>query len=156
MKTIKVNVFQFDELDQEAKEKAMDELHLTDEYPWANDSLESLKKFAEILGIKIVDYSIDWYHPSRSKVKWKGHPADIFLPEYLTGFCHDYPLTKTWNERKSVNAAIENWLEATSQDYQYQFTEEYHEETCEGNGYMFLADGTPAMHIMKHQISEGK
>lgn len=55
-----VNVYQYAELSEKAKEKARDWYRSGDEYHWADDELASLKAFAEHFGAKLAKYEIDW------------------------------------------------------------------------------------------------
>lgn len=66
MRTIEVKLYQFSELSEKAKEKAVEENASTQEYFWADDQIKSLQKFAEHFGAKLLKYEIDWLNNSYS------------------------------------------------------------------------------------------
>lgn len=78
MRTITTTAYQFSELSEGAKEKALEEWRCSDvEYFWGRDALNSLKKFIEHFGGTLSNYSIDFLEPHRNSYR-------IDLPEDLT------------------------------------------------------------------------
>lgn len=51
-------VFKYDELDDRAKEKAREWFCRDLEYPWAQENVDSLQKFAKWFQLRIMDYSL--------------------------------------------------------------------------------------------------
>ena len=143
MRIIETEVYEFHELSEQAKENA--KIELVSEYFWSDDAIASLYAFAEEIGIKIIDYSIDWSCSAISHVKWEWyldqHENDLSVEE-LTGYCMDYELIDEWNKTKDVDDAINQLLYACERDYEYQHTDEYMIEHCEANGYEFTKEGT--------------
>lgn len=139
MRTIEVNVFTYNELSEDAKQNARDQL--VSEYLWQHEAINSLKAFADEIGITIENYTIYWWYPSKSYIGWIGTPSTKYIKEDLTGYCMDYPLTKTFNKTKDVDEAINAWLEDCCNDFDHQQTDEYMIEHCEANGYEFDEQG---------------
>jgi len=60
MKTVEISVYQFNELSESAKEKAIENHRIYDEYSWSQEVLESVKEGLEHFGASLSNYSIDW------------------------------------------------------------------------------------------------
>ena len=142
MRIIETEVYTFDELSDDAKENA--KIELVSEYFFEWEATESLNAFADEIGIKITDYSIDWSRCYISNIEWEWisceHTNDITV-ETLTGYCMDNPLIEEWNKTKDVDDAIDAWLCDCQRDYEYQQTDEYMSEHCEANEYEFIKEG---------------
>lgn len=142
MRMIETEVYTFDELSDDAKENA--KIELVSEYFWSDDAIASLYAFADEIGIKIIDYRIDWSCAAISYVKWEWiideHKNDLSVEE-LTGYCMDYPLIDEWNKTKDVDGAIDAWVNDCQKDYEYQQSDEYIIEHCEANEYEFTKEG---------------
>ena len=141
MRTIEVSVYRYDELNDKAQENVKHTL--CTEYLDSYDAIETLKKFADEIGIKIFDYSIDWANANRSYVKWEKthYYHTMFIKEDLYGTWMDYPLTKTWNKTKDVEECILEFLSEIEKDYWNQFEEEYVTDMCDANDYEFTEQG---------------
>ena len=139
MRTKTINCYTFDELSDEAKDNVKD--NLCTEYVWMNEAIESLKAFADEIGVTITNYSIDAGCSAHSYIRWQGTPHSKFIPQSLTGYCMDYSLTKTWNKTRDVDECFEELLSDIQKDYEYQFEDEYVIEMCEANGYEFDEQG---------------
>tara|TARA_R110001592_G_scaffold128365_1_gene340429 strand:- start:17 stop:493 length:477 start_codon:yes stop_codon:yes gene_type:complete len=140
MRTIEVSVYRYDELNDNAKENVKHTL--CNEYLDSYDALETLNRFADEIGIKIIDYSIDWANANRSYVKWEKtyYYHTMFIKEDLYGWL-DYPLTKTWNKTKDVEECISEFLSEIEKDYWSQFEDEYVTDMCDANDYEFTVQG---------------
>ena len=143
MRIIETEVYEFHELSEQAKENA--KIELVSEYFWSDEAIASLYAFAEEIGIKITNYSIDWDNYANSSIDWEWivdeHKDDLSVEE-LTGYIMDYPLIETWNRDKDVDDAIYSWLYNCHQDYIFQFTDEYMIDHCIANEYEFTKEGT--------------
>lgn len=81
MQTIQINLYTFDELNEEAQEKAIEDwrrISAEGGYVWSGEALDTLKA-----GIKHFDgilnsYDIDWYTPGRSKVEFETDTPDYY------------------------------------------------------------------------------
>jgi hypothetical protein len=141
MKTIEVNVYQFSELSEQAKVRALSNYQSDCEYDWSYDAIQSLKAFMNAVGVELMDYQIDWLNPRISKVRYDGTPHGKFIKEDLTGVFSDYPLTKNWNYSKNIEYAVDCFLAEICNDYEYQLSEENYAEICESNDYWFDENG---------------
>jgi hypothetical protein len=141
MKTIEVNVYQFSELTEQAKVRALSNYQSDCEYDWSYDAIQSLKAFMNAVGVELTDYQIDWLNPRISKVRYDGTPHGKFIKEDLTGVFSDYPLTKNWNYSKNIEYAVDCFLAEICNDYEYQLSEENYAEICESNDYWFDENG---------------
>ncbi len=144
MRTKTINCYTFDELSDKAKDKAKDNVKYTlcTEYVWMHDAIESLKAFANEIGITITNYSIDAGCSAHSYIRWEGTPHSRFIKEELTDYCMDYPLTKTWNKTRDIDECFGELLSDIQNDYEYQFEDEYVIEMCEANEYEFDEQGS--------------
>ncbi len=142
MKAITINLYEFDELSEEAKQVACkhvrEEWH--DFYPWHNDNQKSLKEFAKFLGGKATwNIQMSGYDgPSNAQI--------TDLPNYLVD---NDPY------RSEDSYTFEDWLRDNSTTI---------EGDCPFTGYMadedllqpmreYLKD--PADHTMEQLIQEG-
>lgn len=173
MKTIEINLYSFNELSEEAKEKALENWRYEQEYFWADDSIESLKKFAEHFNAELTNYGIDFFGCSHSHAKFNV-PDEEFTENELksliesmgtynsetlrgngdckfTGVCFDEDAADGarrafFNGERDLNSILQagfaTWLKDVQADAEYQQSEEYFAEHCEGNDYTFEADGT--------------
>jgi hypothetical protein len=143
MRIIETEVYEFHELSEQAKENA--KIELVSEYFWSEEAIASLYAFAEEIGIKITNYSIDWDNYANSSIDWEwivDENKDTISKDDLTGYIMDYPLIETWNRTKDVDDAIYSWLYNCHQDYVFQFTDEYMIDHCASNEYEFTKEGT--------------
>ena len=136
--TIERNVYQFDELSDIAKDNVRS---MFSEYHWIDEAKNTLNAFADAVGIRITDYSIDCGCSAHSYVKWEGKPSGRFISTYLSGFCMDYGITTEWNKSRDVDAAISILLNEIERDYEHQMSDEYLSEHCKCNEYEFTEDG---------------
>jgi hypothetical protein len=141
MKTISINAYEYSELSDKAKLKALIDYQSDCEYSWSREAIDSLDKFMTAVGVEMTDYQLDWLCPSRSNVRYEGTPHGQFIKESLTGVFSDYALTTTWNKTKSIELAVRAFLEDICNDYEHQLSEEGFIEYCEGNEVNFDEDG---------------
>lgn len=137
--TIERNVYQFDELSDKAKDNVRS---MFSEYNWFDEAMNTLNAFADAVGIKIIDYSIDCGCSAHSYVKWEGKPSGRFISTDLTGYFTDNRITTEWNKSRDVDAAISTLLNEIERDYEHQMSDEYLSEHCECNEYEFTEDGS--------------
>ena len=145
MRTETIKIYSFDELSTEAKENALQYQRHNQYYFWGYEAIKSVEAFAELIGVKITDYNIDWLSPNTSYFKYDETNINkelyIDINTELTGYCMDYTLLKAWNETKSVNQTLNKLLWQCCADYEEQLTEENIEEYFENNNYEFLENG---------------
>lgn len=155
MKTI--NVYQFSELSDQAKETAISNYRSKGfEYHWQDESHDSLNAFCALFGVSVKDYSIGTYGHSYIKTDadnshfrgWdKAKVATI--PEFLTGYCLDCDFIeafkkefdRTGNVLGAFNDAIDAGLSAWIKDLEWQESDECIIDCIEANEYQFLENG---------------
>lgn len=144
----KYNVYKYSE---ELKEKIRDNFAASPYYgDWIiEDRLNTLKAFAKILGADL-DYCISLV-PDRGeyiKIKNISNPTtwyDLETLSYkdcpLTGVYYDDDLIHDALEFKSIQQALDKFLESIHDEYRYILSDEYLKEHCEANDYEFLENG---------------
>jgi hypothetical protein len=137
MKTIEINAYEYSELSDKAKLKALIDYQSDCEYDWSYDAVKSLKAFMNAVGVTMVNYNIDWLEPNRSRVQYYGKPTTKFIKEELTGYCADIALSKTFNKTKSIEDAVFAFFKDCADDYEYQLSEDGFIEYCERNEITF-------------------
>lgn len=157
MQQVTINIYQYSELSEQAKEKAKDWYFGTGfEYCWINESIDSLKAFCSQFGIKLLDWSLCPH--SYSYIKTNAE-HDFFrdftlkhalaLPEYPIGYCMDETLRQSFieyfKEKGSAWLAFQHAIGkakyAILSDMEYQESDEYIAEIMEANQYTFTETG---------------
>ena len=161
MEIIETKVYDFDELSDDAKEKAIEKLYdINVNYEW----FDSIYDDAENVGIKIESFDIYRKNidikflksaPAVAELIVENHgkqcdtrkTADQFLSDLneLTGQCEDIedcPEDKIDDLEKEFKRAIaEDYLSMLSREYDYLTSREGIIETIEANEYQFTDDG---------------
>lgn len=155
MKTI--NVYQFAELSEAAKEKAVQQYRSSGfDYAWQDESRDSLKAFCNLFNVKVIDYSIGTWGNSYIKTNagnnhfrgWNKAKVNA-IPEFLTGYCLDCAFVdafkrefeKTGDALYSFNEAIGAGLSDWIKDMEWQESDECIAEFLTANDYQFLENG---------------
>lgn len=141
MKTISINAYEYSELSDKAKLKALTDYQSDCEYSWSREAIKSLEAFMDAVGVKMTYYSIDWLNPLTSKVLYEGNPHSDSVKEELTGVFSDYALTTTWNKTKSIELAVRAFLDDICNDYEHQLSEDGFTDYCFANEIFFDEDG---------------
>ena len=82
MRNVTVQVYQYDELEPHAQERARAWFANGLEYPWGADNIDTLKAFAELMRLKIMNYSLGGSDNRSQDVSWRfanGEGAHHFL-----------------------------------------------------------------------------
>lgn len=157
MKTVTINVYNVNELNESAKERAhYDYLSNGFEHHWIDESIESVKTFCELFNVNITRYELTTYGYSYIDTdvvnnNFRGFKlSDCLQDEYsLTGYCLDYGLLKTFNDtfkqtgdaKQAFNAAIKQAVKDIVSDMKYQESLEYFCEMAEANNWQYLENG---------------
>ena len=141
MKTIEINAYEYSELSDKAKLKALTDYQSDCEYTWSREAIDSLDEFMTAVGVTMTDYDIDWLCPSRSKVRYEGTPHGRFISKNLTGEFTDEVIVSAWNKSRSIEYAVSCFLSVMQDDYEYQLSEDGFIEYCERNEIEFDEDG---------------
>jgi len=134
MKTIKINVFSFNELSEAAKKRAHENYVSGEEFFWSQDYINTIEKCLEFLGGELVNYSIDWQNFYHCTFALRGPDEDIYGKDILvylqehgatdenetcnvTGFCSDsdffepiHDFIKKFDEKKNSSVSLNSLL----------------------------------------------
>ena len=155
MRTATVNLYQFAELSDEAKERAREWWRDGLDYPWWRDAEASIKAFCDHFGVKIKDYSIGAYEPcyldtDAENAHFRGVRLAAFTRDAMpTGYCLDCALWQTFYDEfkrtgsalKAFNEAIDAAVKEVRDDMEYQYSDESTDEMLTINEYEFTEDG---------------
>ena len=154
MRTVNVQLYDFNELSPTAKQHARDHYRNNMEYAWCDDSIGSIKAFCAKFGVELTDYSVDscWfsYKTNAANDNFRGVKLRDINPDSMpTGYCLDADLyiefhrvfRLTGNAKVAFDRAMYAGFKAWRNDLAYQESDEYVEETLESMGCEFLETG---------------
>ena len=161
MRTIEMNLYTFDELQNDAaKERARDWFKDGLDYPWFDDAMKSIKAFCDEFGVSVKDYEIGSYGRSylktdADKYNFRGFDFKKALKladTDLTGYYLDETLTKSFYEAfintgdamYAFKEALEKAVSDVVADIEYQYTNEAVDEMLIANEYEFDQEGNRA------------
>jgi len=156
MRTEQVTIYTFDELNDVAKDKAREWYRQGLEYPWFDESMNSIKCFCDEFGVSIKDYSIGAFSHSYIETdvensNFRGLKLKTVKRDNMpTGYCLDCELWETfYDEFKrtgdalyAFNNAIDVAVRSIVADAEYQYTDESVDEMLIINEYEFTTDGS--------------
>jgi hypothetical protein len=160
MKNI-VEVFEISELDDAARQKALDFVREGFDYPWMTEVMNSLRAFVGLFGIKIKCCSLSgsWDRGFIQTDAANEHCRGVKLPgldreQLLTGFITDATLMyvfvdqfkATGNAHKAFLSALDAFVEHVRNDMDCHYSEESLIENAVGNELFFTEDGLFAGH----------
>lgn len=156
MEIIEVAIFSFDELEDEAKEKARAWYRDGLEYPWFSEAMDSVRAFAKHFGVSLEDWQIgsgsgrDYIKTDASNSNFRGvRLADIDPNNMPTGYSLDADLwgefysvfQKTGDAKYAFEQALEAAIVGIQNDIDYQYSDECVDDTLRINDYKFTEDG---------------
>jgi hypothetical protein len=155
MRTIEQTIYTFEELTEDAKEKARAWYRQGIDYPWWDEVKDSLTAFCDGFNIKVLDYSMgdarrEYIKTDATNANFRGFKLKDFDREEMpTGFCFDCDLRYTFADEfkrygsalGAFNEALEAFLRSVRNDVEYQYTDEAVDESIQCNGYEFTEDG---------------
>lgn len=161
MRDITTTLYHFDELPTEkAREKAREwwRVSATNDYPWMDDAVESIKAFCAYFDIQYSGYDLNDCRVSFS-FTLPDDIADHFSHintlttdrDYMpTGYYLDCDLWQTFYDKlrehgrafKAFDEAVAAAEDAIAADMDYQQTDEYVDEVMTINDYEFTEDGS--------------
>ena len=156
MRTIETTVYNFSELSDEAKEKAISEIKSwPDLFGWSDEWKDSIMAFCNRFNVKLKDWSIgpwcnvDYTHDATNK-NFRGLKIkDVNRFETPTGFCGDCDLWQTFYDEfkhtgdalAAFDSAIYAGFKSWRNDWEHAYDDEAIIEFIEGNEYEFTEDG---------------
>ena len=154
MEVIEIEVFTFDELDEEAKERARTWYRDGLEYPWFSESIGSIRAFCNHFNVGLLDWNLggydDYIKTDATNANFRGVKlADIDRDQMPTGYCLDPGLwyefhdqfKRTGNAKYAFEQALEAALSAIRRDIDYQYSDAAVDENMTANEYKFLKSG---------------
>ena len=158
MRTETINIYTFDELTDDAKEKAREWYKTGLKYYWWHDAKSSIKAFCEHFGVSIKKYSIgpfesSWMTTDAENSNFRGLKLrDVTRDNMPTGYCLDCALWQTFYDEfkrtgdalRAFNEAIDAAVAEVVADMEYQYTDESVDEMLTINEYEFTENGERA------------
>ena len=155
MEVIEVEIYTFDELDDEAKEKAREWWRSDLDYPWFSESIDSIKDFCGYFGVTLKDWQIgggsgrDYIKTDASNNNFRGKKLSEFSRGAHDGWWLDAILwdefydqfKKTGDAKYSFEQALEEAICVIQRDIDYQYSDESVDENLRINEYKFTKEG---------------
>lgn len=156
MRTENVTLYKFDELNDTTKDKAREWYRQNLDYPWFDESMNSINAFCDEFGVSIKDYSIgafchSYIETDAENSNFRGLKLkNVRRDNMPTGYCFDCTLWQTfYDEFKrtgdalyAFNDAIDNARREIVADIEYQYTDESVDEMLTINEYEFTENGS--------------
>jgi|LauGreDrversion4_2_1035121.scaffolds.fasta_scaffold237043_6 hypothetical protein len=155
MRVLTVEAFRFQDLEDEAKERAREWYRNGLEYPWFSESIDSIRAFAKHFGVSLMDWEIgggrNYIKTDATNANFRGVRLDSINRDHMpTGYCLDADLweafydefKKTGDAKHAFEQALEAALCAVQRDIEYQYSNEAVDESLRFNEYEFNSDGS--------------
>jgi len=154
MEVVELQIFQFSELDEQAKQNAREWFRSTSDFPWFGEYKDCLKAFCDHFRVSLRDWSLG---DSQGYVKTDAEqrhfrgvklseqdrdamPTGLWLDCEL--FQHFYDeFKRTGDAKGAFDDALHNFVRAVARDVEYYYSDESIEENMETNMWTFTADG---------------
>ena len=155
METVQIEVFTFDELSEEAKEKAREWWRHGMDFAWSDESRGSIEAFCDHFGVRLKDWEVGPFQPfSYSTDAENRHFRGIRLSQIdrdamPTGYCLDATLwitfhdhfKKTGDAKGAFDAALWGAFKEWRDDMEYQLSDECVDDLLIVNEYRFEESG---------------
>jgi hypothetical protein len=155
MRVLTVEAFRFQDLEDEAKERAREWYRNGLDYPWFSESIDSIRAFAKHFGVSLMDWEIgggrNYIKTDATNANFRGVRLDSINRDHMpTGYCLDADLweafydefKKTGDAKHAFEQALEAALCAVQRDIEYQYSNEAVDESLRFNEYEFNSDGS--------------
>ena len=155
MRVLTVEAFRFQDLEDEAKERAREWYRDGLDYPWFSESIDSIRAFAKHFGVSLMDWEIgggrNYIKTDATNANFRGVRLDSINRDYMpTGYCLDADLweafydefKKTGDAKHAFEQALEAALCAVQRDIEYHYSDEAVDESLRINEYEFNSNGS--------------
>jgi hypothetical protein len=155
MRVLTVEAFRFQDLEDEAKERAREWYRNGLDYPWFSESIDSIRAFAKHFGVSLMDWEIgggrNYIKTDATNANFRGVRLDSINRDHMpTGYCLDADLweafydefKKTGDAKHAFEQALEAALCAVQRDIEYQYSNEAVDESLRFNEYEFNSNGS--------------
>lgn len=151
METRTYTVYKFDELSDDAKEKAIQNLYdINVDHEWWESTCDD----ARTIGLSITSFDIGRGSYCKGKFISSAESCIEFILKEHGKTCGTYALATEWKDKldtesetykeqceEFLNSLLEEYLSLLRQDYQYLISEAAIIETIKANDYDFTEDG---------------
>ena len=156
MEVIELEIYTFEELDEQARENARAWYRDGLDYPWFSESIDSIRAFADHFGVTLKDWSLgsgcgrDYIHTDATNGNFRGIKlSDIDRESTPTGYCLDSDLwyefydqfKRTGDAKYSFEQALEAAICAIQRDIDYFYSDESVNDHLTINNYKFTKEG---------------
>ena len=150
-----IEIFKFNELTDQAKERARDWWRTDLEFSWNAESINSIRAFCDEFGVNLKDWSVGPYSSidyttDAKNEHFRGRKLREFKRDTMpTGYCLDCSLWQTFcdefkrtgDAKAAFDSALWEGFKAWRADMESQLEDDYIDEMLEINEYKFTADG---------------
>jgi len=154
MEVVELQIFQFNELDEKAKDKAREWYRQDIEYPWFDEAKDSLKAFCDHFRVTVKDWSLGDNQGYVKTDAEQSHFRGIKLSDQdrdamPTGFTFDCDLfmnfydefKRTGDAKGAFDTAIFKFVIAVRNDVESYYSDESADETIMANEWTFTEQG---------------
>jgi hypothetical protein len=154
MEVVELQVFQFHELDEQAKRNARDWFRSTSDFPWFGEYKDCLKEFCDHFRVSLRDWSLGdnqgYVKTDAEQRHFRGiklseqdrdaMPTGLWLDAEL--FAHFYDeFKRTGDAKGAFDDALHNFVMAVARDVEYYHSDESIDESMDANMWTFTAEG---------------
>lgn len=154
MEIVELQIFQFNELDDQAKEKAREWHRCNISYPWFDEAKDSLKAFCDHFNVTVKDWSLGdmrgYVKTDAEQRHFRGvklseqdanaMPTGLWLDcELFNYFYHKF--SQTGDAKSAFDDALHNFVKAVARDVEYFYSDESVDEHIETNMWTFTKEG---------------
>lgn len=155
MEVVELQIFQFEELDDDAKEKARDWYRQDIDFAWQKESEESINAFCDHFGIQLIKWSVapyssPDYHADYFNSHFRGMKLKDFERDHMpTGYCLDCDLWMTFYDEFKLTGSAKTAFDkalwagfiAWRNDMEAQLKDDYIDDHIQINEWSFTEDG---------------
>ena len=154
MEVVELQIFQFHELDEQAKDKAREWHRSNIDYPWYDEAKDSLKAFCDHFRVTVRDWALGdmrgYVKTDAEQRHFRGiklseqdrdaMPTGLWLDCEL--FMHFYDeFKRTGDAKAAFDDALHNFVKAVARDVEYFYSKESVDEHIETNMWTFTKEG---------------
>jgi len=154
MEVVELQIFQFNELDEQAKQNAREWFRSTSDFPWFGEYKDCLKAFCDHFRVSLRDWSLGdnqgYVKTDAEQRHFRGiklseqdrdaMPTGLWLDAEL--FAHFYDeFKRTGDAKGAFDDALHNFVMAVARDVDYYHSDESIDETMDANMWTFTAEG---------------
>lgn len=154
MEVVELQIFQFHELDEQAKNKAREWFRSTSDFPWFDEYKDCVKAFCDHFNVTLRDWRLGDRQGYVKTDAEQRHFRGVKLSEQdrdamPTGLWIDYELfahfydqfKRTGDAKAAFDDALHNFVIAVANDVEHYHSDESIDETMEANEWSFTEDG---------------